>query len=121
MEHEFRMLLAIGIDNFLRHRVEHDQPRPTVLHEFARYRKYRLRFPRFFAFQVQGFMSPLFAHAESRSGRARAESATCSRRGVAATPIAERLDVHKEISHRFVPSRVTRAMYLHRTRFMTLV
>ena len=32
-------------------------------------------------------------------------------RGVAATPIVERLDVSKEISHRIVPSRVTRAMH----------
>ena len=32
-------------------------------------------------------------------------------RGVAATPIVERLDVSKEISHRFVPRRVTRTVH----------
>ena len=32
-------------------------------------------------------------------------------RGVAATPIVERLDVSKEICHRFVPRRVTGAMH----------
>ena len=41
MKHEFRMLATIGIDYRPRHRVKHDQPRPTVLHEFTRHNKYR--------------------------------------------------------------------------------